>query len=311
MTLRILAQGGVPVLDPNDPAVVWLDLCNPTLDEERAVETVCNRDVPTPAERSAMEESSRFFEDKGALYLTATLLGRREEGMFQSGPVTFLLSCGKLFTIRQINPRAFEIGEGRANARIGEAKNGADVFMALLESATERLADLLADLTRDTNELSHSLFSEESEPDARVTLRALGRVGALAALVHESLSSLQRMAAYTISVCARHDLTESRLLVYRRDSAELERVAEALQGRLAYLQDAALGLINAKQTDVLKTLSLATIAFVPATLIASVFGMNFQYIDWYHETWGPAAAFGLMVVAPVALFGVARWRGWF
>ena len=81
--------------------------------------------------------------------------------------------------------------------------------------------------------------------------------------------------------------------------------------RISYLQDAALGLINSTQTDVLKALSLATIAFIPPTLIASIFGMNFRAMTWFQESWGPWAAVLMMAIAPAALFGVAKWRGWF
>jgi magnesium transporter len=72
-----------------------------------------------------------------------------------------------------------------------------------------------------------------------------------------------------------------------------------------------LGLINAAQTNVLKALSLATIAFVPPTLIASVFGMNFDYMTWFRAPWGPWVGMALMFAAPAALFGIAKWRKWF
>ena len=80
---------------------------------------------------------------------------------------------------------------------------------------------------------------------------------------------------------------------------------------MSFLQDATLGLINAAQTNVLKALSLATIAFVPPTLIASIFGMNFEAMTWFKTGWGPWVGFALMFLAPAALFGIAKWRKWF
>ncbi|MES1203064.1 MAG: CorA family divalent cation transporter, partial [Pseudomonadota bacterium] len=124
--IRILARGGAEATAPDDPAAVWIDLENPTGDEEKAVETALSIDVLTPKERSAFEESARFYEENGALFLTATLLGRRDEGPFVSGAVTFILAKDKLVTVRQIRPRAFEIGQTRASARIGSAETGAD-----------------------------------------------------------------------------------------------------------------------------------------------------------------------------------------
>ncbi len=309
--LRILSLGGATALTCADPNALWFDLESPSEAEEAEVEAALGLDVPTPAERAAFEESARYYEEGGALYLTATLLGRRDEGMFVSGPVTFILARDKLATVRQISPRAFEVGQRRASARIGSAKTGADVFFALLEGAAERLADLLAEATRDANSISIQVFDDKVEPDLRSILRALGRVGALAALAHDSLSSLQRLLAYTQLAKDRHGLDEARVAALTRDTGELERIAEALQPRLSFLQDATLGLINAAQTNVLKALSLATIAFIPPTLIASIFGMNFEAMTWFKTGWGPWVGFLLMLLAPAALFGIAKWRKWF
>jgi len=310
--IRILARGGGEAATPDDPAALWIDLENPTPEEELSVEKALGIDVPTPTERAAFEDSSRFYEENGALFLTATLLGRRDEGPFISGAVTFVLVKDKLVTVRQVRPRAFDVGKTRASARIGSATNGAGAFMALLEGVIERHADLLAETTREMNAFSASLFSEsEQSHDLREHLRALGRIGALTALVHDSLSSLQRLAAFARHACTRHDLDEALLNVFRRDVEELEHLAETLQNRIAYLQDATLGLINSMQADVLKALSVATIAFVPPTLIASIFGMNFTAMTWFQAPWGPWIGFLLMIAAPAALFWIAKWRRWF
>ncbi|GAM98589.1 magnesium and cobalt transport protein CorA [alpha proteobacterium U9-1i] len=308
--LRVISRGGA-VAACLDPAALWYDLDSPTDEEEAEVEAALGIDVPTPAERAAFEESARYYEDQGALHLTATLLGRRDEGKFLSGAVTFILVKDKLVTVRQIHPRAFEVGQGRASARVGSAQNGADVFFALLEGAAERLADLLAEATRDANTLSSAIFDEKTPPDLHASLRTLGRIGALSALAHDSLASLQRLLAYARLAKDRHGLDNARLSALGRDVSELERIAEALQPRLSFLQDATLGFINAAQTNVLKALSLATIAFVPPTLIASIFGMNFEAMSWFRAGWGPWVGFALMFAAPAILFGIAKWRRWF
>jgi magnesium transporter len=243
--------------------------------------------------------------------LTATLLGRRDEGLLVSGAVTFILTKGKLVTVRQVRPRAFDIGQGRASARIGSAQSGADVMLALIEGAAERLADVLAEATREANNVSLQVFDENNTPDLRAALRELGRLGALAALAHDSLSSMQRLLVYARASKGKYGLDNTRISALARDVGELERIAEQMQPRLSYLQDALLGLINSAQTNVLKALSLATIAFVPATLIASIFGMNFDAMTWFKTGWGPWVAFVMMFAAPAILFAIAKWRRWF
>ena len=93
-----------------------------------------------------------------------------------------------------------------------------------------------------------------------------------------------------------YGLQPQRLNAFERDAEELERVAEALQTRLGYAQDGALGLITSSQNDVLRTLAIATILFMPPTLISSIFGMNFVTLGWIHEGWGPDAGFALMLL---------------
>jgi magnesium transporter len=308
--LRVIARGGAETAC-EDGAALWYDLESPTEQEEADVEAALGIDVPTSDERAAFEESARYYEEGESLHLTATLLGRRDQGTLIAGPVTFILTKGKLVTVRSVRPRAFEIGERRASARVASAETGADVMLALIDGAAERLADVLAEATRDANVLSRRVFEETDAIDLRAALRDLGRIGALAALAHDSLSSLQRLLVYARASKDRYGLAQAPLSALARDVNELERIAEQMQPRLSFLQDAMLGLINAAQTNVLKALSLATIAFVPPTLIASIFGMNFTAMTWFHEPWGPWVGVAMMLIAPAALFAIAKWRKWF
>lgn len=309
--LRMFSLKGEEVpIDQADHAI-WFDLIAPSREEELSVEQIVGRDVPTPDEREALEDSSRNFEHEGAVFFSPTLLGRREEGAFISGPVTFMLHGDKLITIRMINPRAFEIGQGRASARVSNAKSGIDIAAALLEGAIERIADLLAEQSQQADSLSAELLLEDARRDLKADLTSIGRMGAIAALCHLSLSSLQRSIIFLASTNPNAPLNPERIGVFRNDIEELERQSEAVQDRIAFLQESTLGLINVKQTNVLKALSLATIAFIPATLVASIFGMNFEFMHWYERSWGPPIAFSMMVIAPILLFAIARWRKWF
>jgi magnesium transporter len=283
------------------------------------VESALGIDVLTPAERRAYEESARFYEEKGALYLTVTLLGKRDDGPFRSDAVTFILTgAGTLVTVRKIRPRAFDIGQGRASARIAHAAGGADVMMALFDACVERIADLLQENAVAANTVSMHIFAENtgrtthSGAEVRDILRTLGRLGTISALSHDSLSTLQRATTYASLADAKaYHLGRDRLNALRRDIEQLERAIEAFQSHLTFLQEAMLGLVNAAQNNVLTALSVATIAFVPPTLIASIFGMNFRAMFWINEPWGAPAALLLMVAAPAALFSLAKWRRWF
>lgn len=314
-----MSDGGVRPADDCDialsqPGLVWIDLHDPTEAEESRVEAALGVDVLTPAERSAFEDSARFYQEHGALYLTVTLMGRRDDGPFRSDAVTFILTAQHtLVTVRKLRPRAFEIGSGRASARIEHAASGADVLLALLEGCVERIADVLQESIASANALSMDIFADnDAVPDLRLSLRTLGRLGTLTALGNDSLSSLQRATAYTTHVDnASIGVPRERLHALRRDIEQLERAVEAFQNHLSFLQEGVLGLVGANQNNALKALSLATIAFVPPTLVASIFGMNFKAMTWFDAPWGPRAGFALMFLTPAALFAIARWRKWF
>lgn len=298
-----------------DGRPVWVDFLasgndSVIAEEERLIEQWLQIDAPTPQERAAIEESSRFFEEKGALYLTATLLGQRGEGPFVSDAVTFIFKTDSLVTVRSITPRAFVPGKSRASARIEAAAGGGEVMLALLDGVLERIADILQDITNEANLLSARIFVSDGDVGEAV-LKEIGRMGTLVTLAHSSLSSLQRVVAFTGGVCGRYGLPADRLSALEKDVQELERSAEALHGHISFLLEAALGLVGATQNNTLKALSLATIAFVPPTLIASFFGMNFATLGWIDKPWGPWAATALMVFAPVALFAIAKARKWF
>jgi magnesium transporter len=104
--------------------------------------------------------------------------------------------------------------------------------------------------------------------------------------------------------CKAFGLTVERLTALHHDIEQLERAMEAFQEHLTFLQEGVLGLVGA-------SLSLATIAFVPPTLIASIFGMNFKAMTWFEAPWGPQVGFTMMVAAPAVLFAIAKWRRWF
>lgn len=305
--IRIFGKQGAPLDWENADDAIWFDLYEPTLEEERQLEALLGRDVPTPAERAAIEDSARNYSEDRTVYFTPNLLGRRDEGAFVVGPVNFMLFGKQLVTVRNVNPRAFEIGKGRASARITEAHVGQDIAIALIEGASERIADLLSEQSAEAYELAERILEHDVGQNLKAALKSIGRVGAIAGLCQSSLSSLQRSIIFLAGDSLAVDLSNSRLLVLRHDIEELERLSEGLQGRMAFLQELTLGLISEKQTDVLKALSLAAIGFIPATLVASIFGMNFEFMSWYGAAWGPYLAFLLMLIAPALLFGIARW----
>jgi magnesium transporter len=294
-------------------AAVWIDLYHPTAAEDSLIESLLGGiNIPTPQDRTALEDSARFYEDDGALYLTTTLPGRTEDGLPSTDSVTFILVRGRLVTVRTLVLKAFEIGEGRASARITGAATGGDAFIALLEGIVERIADLLQEATNEAEALSARVFREEApERDLRKALRTVGRLGATAARCNASLSGLKRMLVYLTGVCTRHSLRGDRLMEISTDIGELERSSAALQSNIGFLLNSALGMISASQNTTLKALSVATILFAPPMLIASFFGMNFRTFGMLDPVHGVSLTALSMVASAIIVWLLGRWRSWF
>lgn len=294
------------------PGLVWLDLLNPTSAEEACLERFIGINAMTNTERVALEDSSRFYEENDTLVLTATVTMQvPDSNHIQSDAISFILNERLLVTVRDIKPRAFEIGHGRASARIDKAQNGADVFLALMESLIERVADRLSVAGRQANAQASRIFNSGSRgPKLTKELQEIGQIGANVALCHESAASLQRLAGFAELADARYNLPPARLRAFKKDVEQLERQAEALQNTLNFQLDAMLGITSASQNSVLRALSVATMAFVPPTLVASIFGMNFDYMHWFRAAWGPWAAGALMIASVAVVFSFARWHRW-
>jgi magnesium transporter len=293
-----------------EPAAVWIDLLNPTAGEEALVESAHGLEIPSPAEREALEESSRFYEEGGALFLTPTIITTRDERTVRD-TITFVLSRNLLVTLRHCTPRAFEIGKGRASVRLGEALNAPDVLLLLLESLVERTADRLAGAVDAVEDLALKVTNGRGRTrDLERHLRALGRLGALAAQARDALGSLSRLARFASAVAGRHKLPPDRLDVLARDIDDLELQADGLTTDVNFLLDAALGLVATRQNDAMKATAGATLLFLPPTLIASIFGMNFEHMTVFREPLGGWLAVAGMAASAVLIGIVAWWRRW-
>ena len=139
-------------------AAVWVDLLNPTPEEEKQIERALKLDVPTREEQQEIEVSSRLYQEDGAHFMTATVMYQPEEGEPRMTPVTFILAGQRLITLRYAEPRAFSIYVARCNRAETDLKSGAAILIGLLETIIDRLADFIERIQAEVEGLSHSIF---------------------------------------------------------------------------------------------------------------------------------------------------------
>ncbi|HKQ55499.1 MAG TPA: magnesium transporter CorA family protein [Methyloceanibacter sp.] len=297
---------------------VWIDLLNPTEDEEKKVERALKFDVPTREEQLEIEASSRLYQENGAYFMTATLLYTTDQGDPRTTPATFILAGQRLVTVRYAEPRAFSIFVARCNRTETDLKSGPAVMIGLLDTIIDRLADFIERLQAEVEGLSHSIFEIKGGAASRqrrfdVLLRAIGREGEITSQARESAHSLGRLLTFLIHAAnERKEVKplQARIRTAARDVTSLTDYATFLSGKIIFLLDATLGMIQIQQNDIIKIFSVAAVVFLPPTLIASIYGMNFHFMPELSWWLGYPLALVLMVVAAVVPYLYFKRRGW-
>jgi magnesium transporter len=297
---------------------VWVDLLNPTPEEEGQIERALRLDVPTREEQQEIEVSSRLYQENGAYFMTATLLYQPDQGEPRTTPVTFILKGQRLITLRYAEPRAFSIYIARCNRAETDLTTGSAVLIGLLETIIDRLADFIERIQAEVEGLSHSIFEIKGGAASRqrrfdVLLRAIGREGEITSKARESAHAFGRLLTFLVHAAnERKEVKplQARIRTAARDVTSLTDHSTFLASKIVFLLDATLGMVNIQQNDIIKIFSVAAVVFLPPTLIASIYGMNFHHmpeLDWWFSY---PLALALMVLAAALPYLYFKRRGW-
>jgi magnesium transporter len=295
---------------------VWFDLVNPSQQEDKIVERRVGIAVPTREEMQEIEVTSRLYVENGARYMTATLMCQSDTDTPKTTPVTFILSGHRLITVRYDEPRPFMI-VGTKLARIcSPTVSGESVLMDLLDAVIDRAADILERIGSEVDQVSHEIFEPEggrSDRNYNAILRTIGRKGDLASKVRESLVSIGRLLLYLANEADSMRWAKeprAQLRGMQRDVHSLSDHAAYLSNKIQFLLDAMLGVVTIEQNNVIKIFSVAAVALMPPTLIASIYGMNFHHMPELDWRFGYPIAIVLMVVAAALPYFFFKWKKW-
>ena len=292
---------------------VWIDLLEPTASELRAIEARFGIEVPTREEMQEIELSSRLYDEDGALFMTVTILNRAATDDPESAAVTFILAKKTLITLRYADPVPFKTFTRRVKRSPGLASSSDAVLLGLLEQIVDRLADIMEISVADLEKISNAVFSKEgngSDQDHHENLRRIGRAGNLASKAKDSLLNLNRMALFLNTQARFKKDAKVRLKTLSRDIVSITEHANFVANKVTFLLDATLGMINLEQNNIIKIFSVAAAAFLPPTLIASIYGMNFQFMPELHWEYGYPLAIALMVLSAVGPLWYFKRKGW-
>ena len=290
---------------------IWIDLLGPSREEEKLVERALAIPLPTREEMREIEISSRLYQESGALFMTATLMTQADTVNPETEPVTFILVGHRLLTIRYANPLPFQIFASQVQRQPDACLSGDSVLAGLLDAIVDRIADVLERVQHDMNQVSRTIFARQ-KTDFEEALRTIGLAEGLTSRARESLVSLTRLLAFLGRPSegkANKPFSRS-MKTLARDVLALSDHSSFLANNITFMLNATLGMVNIEQTDIIKIFSVASVVFLPPTLIASIYGMNFAWMPEKDWSFGYPLSVILMIISGVLPYVYFKRRGW-
>ncbi len=298
---------------------VWIDLLSPTEPERDLVAAVTGLSIPTEADVREIESSSRLSTREGVLYLTMPMVSVTER--MRAVSVGFVLSQDRLVTIRFADSKTFNAyAESLPNVEM-QKKASASIFVGLLEAIVDRQADVLETVGLDLEAISHRIFRlgaaqaggrKEEDAVLRRTLGQLGRLGDTISHIRDTQLAAARIVPY-VELSAAPWLPKDikiRLRTLRRDISSVSDFAAHLIGKLQFMLDATLGFISIAQNNLMKVMTIASVAGIPPVLVAGIYGMNFTHMPELAWPYGYAFGLGMILVTTLIPLAIFRWRKW-
>ena len=288
--------------------ILWIDMLLPTIKEQKAVENFMEISLQTKQQVEEIESTSKYSENENSIISNSNFFVPTGDS-FIVEPVSFIISNeGVLVSVRSAEFRTFRETEKRLQMNYRSYSTGYHLFISLLEVRIDFDADLVELIAKQVAALSKDINSENS-----IDKEVLHRISALqesTMSLRENIFDRQRVLSGILRSERFPNDIYPRLQLMIKDVNSLINHADFSFQRLDYIQDAALGLINIEQSNVTKIFTVAALFFMPPTMIASIYGMNFAYIQELHWKYGYPFALGLMVVVSALTYLFFRWKKW-
>ena len=274
--------------------VLWIDLLDPAGDEKRAVEAFLGTEVQTRAEAEEIESSSRFSEEGDVIFANTNFLSPADDEMLMD-PVSFILSHGVLTTLREIPLRSFDVLQNKMQARPELFQDGWSVFVEIMDKRVDLDADIVELLAKDVNQFSKRINQKEDINEE--FLLDINQLQENAMNIRENVVDKQRLVSNILKskLCPKDKDLREDMGIILQDIASLINHTNFAFERLEYLQDTVVGIINLDQNKIMKTFTFISVLLMPATLIASFYGMNVQ-LPFASLWWAWILIVGLMLL---------------
>lgn len=295
---------------------LWIDLVSFSYEEKRLVEEAIALDIPTQDDMREIEISSRLYKENNALFMTATMLVNSESRQPFLDAVSFILTKSQLITVRYYSFQSFVLLTSKINKKEVMDKSADTLLMSLLETIIDRIADILEKVGGSIDTHSQMIFRHAPKSKVKINfhdlLQEIGSNGDLGAKTRESLISFNRVVSYfkQHQKFIQSEDSEQRFHTLAADIQALSDHVGFLSNQVNFLLNATLGMININQSNIIKIFSIAAVIFLPPTLVASIYGMNFKNMPELSWHYGFFYAIGLMALSGIIPYQFFKWKKW-
>ena len=287
--------------------ILWIDLLNASIKEQKEVENFMEINLQTRQQVEEIETSSKYSETENAIFSNADFFVHSPDGITVE-PVSFVISEGVLITVRQSEFRTFAEAEKRLQINSRGYTTGYHLFVSILEIRIDADADAVEAVSKQIATLSKEIGAQDRVSQNEI--RHINTLQETTMMMREVIFDRQRLLSGILKSERFPNDIYPRLQLMIKDVNSLINHADFSFQRLDYIQDAALGLINIEQNEIVKIFSVAAVVFMPATLIASIYGMNFSIMPELHWKYGYLFAIGLMLLCSGLTIWFFRFKKW-
>ncbi|WWO98758.1 MAG: magnesium/cobalt transporter CorA [Candidatus Dasytiphilus stammeri] len=289
---------------------IWVDLIEPELNEREQLQQILGQNLATHPELEDIEASARFFEDKDGLHIHSFFFYEDAEDHAGNATVAFTIRDGRLYTLRDRELPAFRLFRMRARSQVLVDGNAFEIMLDLFETKIEQLADEIESIYSDLEKLSRVIMEGHQDEQCNEALSMLAELEDIVWKVRLCLMDTQRALNFLVRKdrLPLKQLEQAREIL--RDIESLLPHNESLIQKVNFLMQAAMGFINIEQNRIIKIFSVVSVIFLPPTLVASSYGMNFKFMPELKWTFGYPLALIVMILMGIAPYAYFKYRKW-
>lgn len=290
-------------LDKKD--IIWIDLLDVSDKTEDTLEGFLKIDIQEDEEMEEIELSSRYIQTDDSIVANSNFL----KNNYEVEPVNFILKNSILVTIRDVELDSFNETVKKMFVNTRNFPSGYHVLVALFETRVEKDADMIEDTTDMITTLSQQINAKSDHVDENLLVQ-IKDLQEKVTIIRQNIMDKQRVISNFLKCDFFPDELGPRLTMIIKDINSLFDYTRFGFDRLDYLQDTFLGLVNIEQNKIIKIFTVINIIFLPPTLIASMYGMNFDIMPELHFKYGYLLALGLMLSSVAIIMGIFKWKKW-